>query len=197
MLDRTGDTDCEVYVRTNSLTSLSNLKIFRLPTGIYNCTRAAYGTANSLSKVIKKLEVLCASNSTATGNKDLCIHDISYVGYCLNDLKNLNVLVVRSEARVELDNFCFSASLTVKLLHNAWTYCSHLRTEFRASDCSDRVAAECRTGHKELTMFLLFTRHSYEREISDIKLCAVCCKTCMDTCANTRAKVTTDCCSTD
>ena len=197
MLDRTGDTDCEVYVRTNSLTSLSNLKIFRLPAGIYNCTRAAYGAANSLSKVIKKLEVLCASNSTATGNKDLCIHDISYVGYCLNDLKNLNVLVVRSEARVELDNFCFSASLTVKLLHNAWTYCSHLRTEFRASDCSDCVTAECRTGHKELTMFLLFTRHSNKREISDIKLCAVSCKTCMDTCANTRTKVTANCCSTD
>ena len=31
VLDRTGNTDCEVYVRTNGLTGLSNLQILRLP----------------------------------------------------------------------------------------------------------------------------------------------------------------------
>jgi len=86
MLDCSGNTDCEVYVRTNGLTSLSNLKILRFPACIYNCTGAAYSTAKYLCKIIKKLEVLCASNTTSTRYKDLGIHDISYVRYGLNDL---------------------------------------------------------------------------------------------------------------
>ena len=50
MLDSAGNTDCKVYVGTNGLTGLSNLKVFGLPAGIYNCTGAAYGTADCFCK---------------------------------------------------------------------------------------------------------------------------------------------------
>ena len=79
MLNSTRNTDCKVYVRTYSLTCLTYLQVFALPASIYNCTRAAYCTADSFCKVIKKLEVLSASYSTTTRYKDLSIHDI----YCL------------------------------------------------------------------------------------------------------------------
>ena len=55
MLNSTRNTDCEVYVRTYSLTCLTYLQIFALPASIYNCTRAAYCTADSFCKVIKKI----------------------------------------------------------------------------------------------------------------------------------------------
>lgn len=38
MLDRSGNTDCKIYLRTNCLSCLSYLKIFWFPAIIYNCT---------------------------------------------------------------------------------------------------------------------------------------------------------------
>ena len=197
MLDSTGDTDCKVYVRTNSLTCLTYLKILRFPASIYNCTRAAYGTADSLCQIIQNLEVLRASYATAAGYKDLSIHDINGVGYSLNNFQNINIFVVLCESRIELSNNSFFASFLRSLLHNTRTNGCHLRTEIRASDGSDGVAAECRTSHKQLIVLCLSTRNRIHREIADIKFCTVCSQTCMDSSANTRTKVTTDCSCTD
>ena len=61
VLDGSGDTDGKVNMGTNSLTSLSNLKILRLPASVYNCTGAAYGAADGLSQLVEDLEVLRAS----------------------------------------------------------------------------------------------------------------------------------------
>ena len=86
MLDRTGDTDCKVNVRTYCLTGLAYLKVFRLPACVNNRTGTAYRTAKYLCKVFQNLEVFRAANAASAGYQDLSIHDISYVGYCLDYL---------------------------------------------------------------------------------------------------------------
>src|SRR5699024_5308924 len=58
VLDRSGDTDCEVYLRTNSFTCLTNLQILRLPAVIYNRTGAGNGSADCLCQIVKQCKVL-------------------------------------------------------------------------------------------------------------------------------------------
>ena len=197
MLNRTGNTDGKVYVRTNGLASLANLQIFRLPAGVHNSTRAAYSTADCFSKLVQNLKVLRASYSAAAGNKNLCIHNICNVGNCLNNFHDLNILLVGNKSRIELLNLCLSSSLSRKLLQNAGTNGSHLRAEIRAGNGSDCISTECRTCHKKLTVLLLLTRRGNKRKISDIKLRTVSSKARMDTCTNTRAKVTANGSSAD
>ncbi len=152
MLNRTGDTDREVNVRTNCLTGLSNLQILRLPAGIHYRTGAAYRTAEHFREIFQNLEVLRASYATAAGYENLRIHDINGLCYGLHDVENLHILVVRCKAGIELFHNCPGTLDRLDLLHNACTNRSHLRTVVRTCDRCDGVTAECRTRHQQLVM---------------------------------------------
>ena len=197
MLDRTGDTDCKVYVRTNSLTCLAYLQIFRLPACIHNRTGAAHRSVQHCCQILEDLEVLGASHATSAGNQDLRIHDIHRIGNSLHHFQYFHILVIRCEARVVIDHFRFSACFSRSLLHNARANRRHLRTELGTCDRSDGVAAECRTSHQQLVMKLLSARNRVDREITDLKLRTVCSQTCMDPRGYTGAQVTSDSCRTD
>ena len=67
MLDSSGDTDCEVYLRTNSFTCLTNLQILRFPARIHNRTGAAHRTADSVCQVLQQFEVFRAAYAAAAG----------------------------------------------------------------------------------------------------------------------------------
>ena len=105
--------------RTNSFTCLTNLQVLRLPAGIYNCTGAAYCSAESICQILEQLEVLCTAYATAAGYQNFCIHDIFNIGYSLYNLKNLNILVIGNKTGVELLDHCLCANNTFCLLHNA------------------------------------------------------------------------------
>ena len=182
MLDCTGNTDCKVYIRTNSLTCLTYLKLFWKPSVIYYGTGAAYSTTDHVSQILKHLEVLCASDTTATGYENLCIHDINGIRKLLNNVKNLNILVVRSKSRIVLNHLSLSTGNRINLLHYTRTNCCHLRTVVRTCDCCDGVTTKCRTSHKKLIVLLLLSRDCIQREITDFKYSTVCCQTCSYSC---------------
>ena len=94
MLDRTGNTDCEVNMRTDSLTSLANLQFLRLPACINNCSGAGYCSTQNSSQIIQKLEVFSRTNTTAAGNKDLGSRDIRNLGDFLDNLFDCDIAVV-------------------------------------------------------------------------------------------------------
>ncbi len=169
MLDRAGDTDCEIHVRADSLTSLTYLQILRLPAGIHNRTGAAYGAAEHFRQILKDLEVLRAAYATAAGHENLSVHDIHGLSHGLHNVKNLHILVVGSKAGIELHHICFRTLDGIDLLHNARTNRSHLRTVVRTCDGSDGIAAECRTGHQQLVVKLLLTGNCLQREITDLE----------------------------
>ncbi len=197
MLDRTGDTDCEVYMRTNGLTGLADLQILRLPACIYNCTGTAYCTAENSCKIIQKFKVLCRADSTATGYQNFCIHDIYCIRNSLNYFFDIYIFIIGFESRIVFNNLSLSTLYRIDFLHNAGTYGSHLRTVIGTCDGSDSISTECRTSHKKLIVLLLFSRNCNQREITNLKLCTVCCQTGSNSSRNGRTKVTTDCCCTN
>ena len=192
MLNSTGDTDCEVDLRTNGLTGLSNLQILGLPAVIYNCTGAGYGTAQNFCQILQDLEVLCAAYSTSTGYQDLGIHDVNGIGYSLNDFLDGYVFVVRSKSGIVLFDHSLCTCDRSDLLHNAGTNGCHLRSVVGAGDGSDGVTTECRTGHQQLVVLLLLSGDSNEREITDLKYSTVSSQTGLNSCGNGRAEVTSD-----
>ncbi len=195
MLDRTRDTDRKIYIRANSLSSLSNLQILALPAGIHNRTGAAHCTADRLSQIIKDLEILRASHTAAAGHENLSVHDIHCVGEVLDNLDDLHILVIRCESRIELLDHSLRALFLLQLLHNAGTYRRHLRTEIRTCDRRDRISTECRTCHEQLIVLLLLARNRIDREITDLKGCTVCCQSRVHSRGNSRSQVTADRCS--
>ena len=169
MLDCSWDTDCEVELWTYSLTCLTNLKLLWLPAWIYNGTWAWNLSAKYVCKILQKLEVLSRTNTTTTRYKNLCIHDILDVWNSLRNLKDLYISVIWCETWVVVDNLSLCTLNLVKLLHNAWTYSSHLRTVVWTCDCSDCVTTKCWTSHKKLIVLLLLSRDWVNREITDLK----------------------------
>ena len=197
MLNCTGNTDCKIYVRTNCLTSLSNLKLFWKPSIIYYGTGAAYCTTDHISKILKDLEVLSTTYTTTTGYEDLSIHNIYGIRQFFNNIQDLNIFVVWCETRIVLNNLSLSTGNWINLLHNTRTNSCHLRTVVRASDCCDCVTTKCRTCHKKLVMLLLLIWNWIDWKITNLKYSTVSSKTCCNTCRNTRTKITTNCCCTN
>ena len=147
MLNRTGNTNCKVYVRTNGLAGLTNLQIFRFPARVNNCTGTAHRTAKHLCQIFQNLEVLRAADTTATGNKNLRIHNIHGIRNSFYHVENFNIFVVRCKSRIILFYNSLRTFDWLNFLHNACTNGCHLRTVIRTCDCSNRISAERRTRH--------------------------------------------------
>lgn len=109
VLDGSGDTDCEVKLRTNCLTCLTNLKILWLPAIIYNGTGTSNLSTKCLSKILKDSKVLCRTYSSTTSNKYISLLDINCMINSLNYIKNLNIAIIRCESRIELLNLSCSS----------------------------------------------------------------------------------------
>ena len=195
MLNRTGNTDCKIQVRANGLTGLSYLQVLRFPAGVNYCTGTTYGTAERFRQILKDFEVLRASYATAAGYQNLCVHDIYRIGNCLDNVKNLHILIVRSKAGIELFHICLCAFDGSNLLHNARANRRHLRTVVRTCDGSDGVTAKCRTGHQQLIVKLLLTGCGLKREIADLKNGTVSRETGCHSRGNSGAQISSDCCS--
>ena len=198
MLDCSGNTDGKVYIWTYRLTGLSYLTIYRKPFILYNSTGTTYGSTDYLCEIFQQFEVFLRTNTTSTGYKNFCIHDVYGIRNGFYYVKDFNIFVVWCKSRIIVDHFCFCTSLRPDLLHNTRTNGCHLRAVVRTCDRSDRISTKCRTSHKKLIVLLLifFSGNSIDWEVTNLKYCTVSGQTCLHTCGNTRTKVTADCCST-
>ena len=70
-------------------------------------------------------------------------------------IQDFHIFVIGSKSWIVFHYVCFCTLNRIDFLHNAGTYGCHLRTVVRTCNSCDCVAAKCRTGHKQLIVFLL------------------------------------------
>ena len=196
MLNGAGDTDGKVDLGANRLSRLTHLQILGFPAAVHHRAGAGYSAAHNLRKLFQNLKVLRAAHAAAAGYQHFGVHDIHGVGHGLYHFLDRHISVVGRKSGIELLDHCLRALNRLDLLHNAGTDGGHLGPVVRAGDGGDGVAAESRTGHQQLIVFLLLARNGVQREIADLQHGTVRSQTGSHSGGYGRTQITTDgCCA--
>ena len=194
MLNSAGNSDGKIHLRTYGFSGLSYLHILRHPAVVYRRTGTGHFSAQGIRQILKNLEILLGTDSAAARYQNFCFLDIYGFTYNLDDILNLYIFIIRSEARIKINNLCLCPLDRLDGLHNSGTNRGHLRTVIRAGNRCNRISSKSRTCHQQLIVFLLIlmSRSRHKREITDIQTGAVCGKSGSYTRGNRRTQITAD-----
>ncbi len=86
MLDRTGNADGDIQVRSDDFTRLPNLHFVRGIACVDRSTRRADPGAHRVRKLVDDLEILFAAQRAAAGDHDRRRLQVGAIGFCRQDL---------------------------------------------------------------------------------------------------------------
>ena len=185
MLDRTGDTCCNIKVRSYGLTCLSNLTVSVNPSGIDTCSGRRNFAAQFVCQIFQHIETFRSADTTSAGYKDLSFCNIHRFLRIFNNFTDLDVHVCFADTGIKYFNRTCLWIVCCKRLHNARTNSCHLRTEVWTNDRCHDVSTECRTGHHKTFCFRI-----------NLQFCTVGCQAGMYSGRYTRCQITANCCCT-
>ena len=195
MLYLTRDAACDVHLRVNSYTGLTDLTVVVAPASVNSSATCANLAVKLLGKLEEHIEVLLRAYAVATSHNDrstlevvLCSLNVA-VEHLHNEVCLGHVL-----GYVRVNHLALCLALIESLLHHAAAHGSHLRTVLRVDDSSHDVATESRTNLIEQIVVVNTTLLVVV--VANLKLCTVGCKTAGERRRNARTEVATYNCST-